>query len=86
MKCNGCWNDVEVKAQCVATHCGHLFCESPGISSFALLHAREVIDTLTELWPGCVFAICLVGLKCAQSILESDESACLICENLLTKR
>ncbi|KAK9906650.1 hypothetical protein WJX75_005544 [Coccomyxa subellipsoidea] len=50
MKCNGCWADFEPNSQCVATHCGHLFC-----------------------------------LKCAQSILESDESACVICENILTK-
>lgn len=33
MKCNGCWADVEAKTQCVATHCGHLFCMSQPLSS-----------------------------------------------------
>jgi len=33
--------------------------------------------------------ICLLaspGIKCAQSIVESEESACPICENVITKR
>ena len=56
-----------------------------GVSCFALLHVQEFMIPSLSTSEQHIF-LRLVGLKCAQSILESDESACLICENLLTKR
>ena len=87
MKCNGCWNEVEAKAQCVATHCGHLFCKSPALPGLhSYMHETSCKALLISSDQHTFLAFDPAGLKCAQSILESDESACLICENLLTKR
>ena len=47
MKCNGCWNEVEPKSQCVATHCGHLFCGP--LTSPAIIHNHAVPKLAAEL-------------------------------------
>ena len=46
--------------------------------------------TLPQTLPACPsderHAVLSTGFKCAQSIVESEDSACPICENVITKR
>ena len=50
MRCNGCWCELEPKAKCIATACGHLYCRFP---SAACLHFQS--DRL----PALCSAFCL---------------------------
>lgn len=63
MRCNGCWCELEPKAKCIATACGHLYCESISTATgFAWVAAQSsavalpcTLGTLPRAAQACGF-------------------------------
>ena len=78
LKCNGCWEDLERRAPAFATTCAHLFCKSSAGRN--MYFSAMPSQSLPEARP------CSAGPSCMRTVLNSPESTCPICENVVTKR
>ena len=85
MRCNACWRELE--GQAIFTTCGHILCiqiSRVRLSFLQYTHTHTLNLELEELVHEVSFTA-LKGTEDAGKILSND-AACPICDQLLSKR